>query len=504
MKTLREYLADQPCAWNGKGEWDTPIRQIQADSRKVGPQDLFVAVSGAVSDGHQFIRDAVRCGAKAVVSERFDDFMGELGIPQFVVSDSRKALSHLVSRFYGEPSRKLKLIGVTGTNGKTTTTFLIQHLLASVHPTGLIGTIHYDDGKTLTSAVNTTPGPERLHELFSRMAAGGVTHCVLEVSSHALDQERTSGLSFSSAVFTNLTQDHLDYHSDLEAYYQAKRKLFWSDTPPAHSLVCQDDSYGIRLIHELKDRPAAGFGFQAPADYHAFSFRSDLYGMDFELTHKEKSFPVHAPLIFKHNAMNVLAALSVLSEEGYPLGELIPRLLDFPGVPGRMERIDEGQDFYLFVDYAHTPDAIARILSYARSSSSGRIITVFGCGGDRDRLKRPIMGQIANQYSDLVVLTSDNPRTEHPRDILREIEKGIEETGRRAGIFVIEDRNEAVGFAASEARAGDLVFIFGKGHEQDQIIGREKFPFRDQEVAREWIQKKCTHLRKPQASAAGR
>ena len=502
MKTLRQLLDGIPCSWNGKGELATQITSVHSDSRRIRPGDLFVAISGLHLDGHQFITEAVQRGAKAIVSEHFDHAAADLGVPQFSVSSSRAILSQLVACTYDFPARKLKCIGITGTNGKTTTAFLIQYLLNVVSRAGLIGSIHYDDGKTKQAAENTTPAPEVLNETLSRMVANGLSYCVMEVSSHALDQDRTRGFEFSSAVFTNLTQDHLDYHRDYEAYYQAKRKLFFGSIPPKHTIINRDTSFGVRLADEMGGRGAVvSYGLEKPCNYFAREIQLGWNGLDFVLARNDSRFEVRAPLMLRHNVYNVLAALSAVSEEGFPLKGLIPYLAHFPGVAGRMERIDEGQDFHVFVDYAHTPDGLFNVLSSLEGLSRNRVISVFGCGGDRDRVKRPMMGEIASRFSDMVILTSDNPRSEKAEDILGEIRKGISGSRKKTQLAVLPDRTEAIRYAVELAETGDALFIFGKGHENYQIIGNEKIPFSDQNVARHWLRVRCSHSMKSQKLA---
>ena len=488
MKTLRELLSGIPCSWNGKGELATAISHVQSDSRKIQPGDLFVAISGFHDDGYQFIKDAIRKGAKAVVAERFDSLASDLGIPQFSVPNARAVLSHLVACSYDFPAQKLTCIGVTGTNGKTTTTFLIQYLLNAVSRSGLIGSIYYDDGKDKQAAESTTPVPEVLNETLARMVQNGLSYCVMEISSHALDQNRTRDIAFSSAVFTNLTQDHLDYHHDYEAYYQAKRKLFFGNFIPKHSIVNADDSFGTRLLKELSKRDGiVSYGEKGSRDYLAQQIQIGLNGIAFDLIHSRRNFSVAVPLILQHNVYNTLAALSTVSEEGFSLNDLIPELSSFSGVPGRLERIDEGQDFQVFVDYAHTPDGLHNVLSSLGGLSKNRVISVFGCGGDRDRGKRPMMGKIVSRFSDVVILTSDNPRSEKPEDILEEIKRGIDGNLKKTKLIVNPDRKEAIRQAIGLAESGDLIFVFGKGHEDYQIIGKEKKPFSDQAVVRQWL-----------------
>jgi UDP-N-acetylmuramoyl-L-alanyl-D-glutamate--2,6-diaminopimelate ligase len=505
MKPLSQFLEGIAYSWNGLGELNTLIRSVQSDSRKVKPGDLFVAISGLHSDGHQFIEEAVRRGAKAVICEHWDDSATKQGVAQFRVSNGRHVLGRLVSCAFNDPAQKLKCIGITGTNGKTTTAFLIQYLINSLNPRlparqecGLVGSIYYDDGDGKSPSTHTTPTPEILNEALAKMVDRGLSHCVMEVSSHALDQDRTEGIRFSSAIFTNLTQDHLDYHRDFEDYFRAKQKLFTGSSFPEHAIINQDDSYGACLIEIFKKagRPFTSFGIDRASDYSASKIHLSWQGIEFELSAKGRRFPVFVPLILRHNVYNVLAALSVVSEEGFPLPEMAANLADFPGVPGRMERLDEGQDFHVFVDYAHTPDGLLNVLSSLEGLVKGRVISVFGCGGDRDSGKRPLMGEIASRFSDLVVLTSDNSRSERPGDILAQIKAGIDKAPKKTQVMVLPDRKEAIGQAIEMAEPGDVILIFGKGHENYQMIGEERIPFQDQEVARYWLKKKCSPLMK--------
>lgn len=498
MKPLKELLEDIPCSWNGLGELNAPIRSVQSDSRKVKPGDIFVAVPGFHSDGHQFIEEAIRRGAKAVVCERWPSSTVENGVAQFRVSHSRSILGRLISRAFDYPAKKLKCIGVTGTNGKTTTAFLIQYLINSISRSGLLGSIYYDDGNERLPGIHTTPTSEVLNEFLARMVEHGLSYCVMEVSSHALDQDRTEGIQFSSAVFTNLTQDHLDYHRNFEDYFRAKQKLFVSSLPPEYVVINQDDPYGVRLIEMFKKegRSFATFGINTISDYSAARVQLSWQGIEFELSANGRRFPVSVPLILRHNVYNVLAALAAVSEEGFPIAEMAANLSGFPGVLGRMERINEGQDFHVFVDYAHTPDGLFRVLSSLEGLAQHRVISVFGCGGDRDRRKRPLMGEVASRFSDVVVLTSDNSRSEHTEDILDQIKAGIDRVPQKAQVIVLPDRKEAIGRSIEIAEPGDVVLIFGKGHENYQIVGEERIPFQDQEVARWWLKKKCSSLTK--------
>ncbi len=500
MKTLQALLTSIPYSWNGSGNLSNQISGVQSDSRKVKAGDLFVAVTGLNQDGHHFIGDALKRGARAIVLEHFDSQL-DPSVLQIAVSNTRSALPLLVAASYDFPQKKIKCIGITGTNGKTTTAFLIQHFLNSVSKSGLISSIYYDDGNQKYPAENTTPIPETLFHLLAEMVKNGTSYCVMEVSSHALDQNRTLGLDFSSAIFTNLTQDHLDYHHDFETYFQAKRKLFSGTHHPKHSIINGDDAYGRRLFLELEKKADVSlYGINEPAGFRAQNIKMELNGTRFDLIHGDKVIPITTQLILKHNIYNLLASLTTLYKEGFELSSLISSLSQFQSVPGRMERINEGQNFYLFVDYAHTPDGLFNVLSSVQNLKKNRLISVFGCGGDRDRTKRPLMGEIANRLSDIVILTTDNPRTEKPEEILSEIKAGIKEV--KAEIIVCQDRQAAIAQAIEIAQPNDLVFIFGKGHEDYQIIGREKFPFSDQNVARQYLRNQCLHSKKSQPLSA--
>lgn len=487
MKKISELLSGVGCSWNGVGDLSDPIRAIQVDSRKVEKGDLFVAVPGSKLDGNQFIQDAVKRGAWGIVSEQTGSEPGLKNIPQFNVRNARKAFSRLVVNYYGQPSSRLSLIGVTGTNGKTTISLLLHYLLNRFSSCGLFGTVFYDDGKSKREATHTTPSADVLSEMFLSMVENGLLYCAMEVSSHALDQDRTEGLSFRGAVFTNLTQDHFDYHKGFEEYYQAKKKLFVNDDPPKFSVINVDDPYGERLANEITESKIVTYGFGQNCSYRAEPVSIGARGVEFNLFRENVCFKVAVPLPFRYNILNVLAVLASVEQLGFSVEQAISFLKDFPGVPGRMELVDVGQDSHVFVDYAHTPDAFKNVLSAARLSAPKRMITVFGCGGDRDRAKRPQMGKMASEYSDVVVVTSDNPRTENPQTIIEEIKKGIEIKDGKPELFVISEREKAIEQALNLARADDYVLILGKGHEDYQIIGTQKIPFRDQDVVRRYF-----------------
>lgn len=473
------------------GDVEVPIRSITDDSRAVRPGSLFVAAKGEHVNGHAYISAAVSAGAIALVTQQSPP---EVAIPVVRVADSRKAIGLLGGRFHGNPSARLRMIGVTGTNGKTTTTYVCKALLEAVgRRVGLIGTVAYQIGAEALPASHTTPGALELQQLLARMADHGCDTVVMEVSSHALAQDRTSGCEYDVAVFSNLTQDHLDFHQTMEQYFQAKLRLFTGLTgtgkPGKRAIVNGDDPSGVR-IEASCPAPVWTYGLNRGADLRAEQVTLSLHGSRFVAGTPAGSFSVESHLVGEHNVYNLLAAIGVALHEGATPDQVREAVSTVTNVPGRFERVMAGQPFTVVVDYAHTEDALVRVLAAAHALKTGRIITVFGCGGDRDRGKRPKMGRAAVQYSDVVILTSDNPRTEDPLAILEEVEIGVNEALRvRPAVHYrkIADRREAIAAAVHEAHAGDLVLIAGKGHEDYQIIGKTKVHFDDREVAREAI-----------------
>ncbi len=481
-----------------QGAMGTAVTGITDDSREVRPGSLFVAVQGERVDGHRFISSAVTAGAGALVCQQ--EAVG-ITIPSVRVADSRKALGWLGSCFYHHPSSRMRMIGITGTNGKTTTTYVCKALLEALgHSVGLIGTVAYEIGVDTISASHTTPGALALQQLLAKMVDRRCRAVVMEVSSHALAQGRTSGCEYDVAVFSNLTQDHLDFHQTMEEYFQAKLRLFTGLTgtkkPNKRAIINSDDPSGLR-IRAVCPAPVWTYGLQRGADLRAERVRLSLAGTRFHAATPAGSFPVESHLVGEHNVYNVLAAMGVALHEGATPEQVRDAIARVTNVPGRFERILGEQPFTVVVDYAHTEDALVRLLTAAQAVKAGRIITVFGCGGDRDRSKRPKMGRAAVQYSDVVILTSDNPRTENPLSILEEVETGVVDAlGQRAHVHYekIPDRRDAIVTAVREARPGDMVLIAGKGHEDYQIIGTTKFHFDDREVAREAIAQRtaCT------------
>lgn len=478
-----------------QGNLDVAVTSLTDDSRAVKPGGVFVAVKGERVDGHAFVGKAVAAGAAGLVLQRgHKEWHAAAGSSVAVVrvEDSRRVLGLLAGRFYGEPASKLRMVGVTGTNGKTTVTYLCKGLLETAgRRVGLIGTVAYQIGAERLPAAHTTPGAVELQALLARMAEAGMDAAVMEVSSHALALDRTVGCEFDVAIFTNLTQDHLDFHADLESYFQAKLRLFSELDPggrklrPKRAIVNLDDARGPRVC-EASRVPVWTYAIHQPADIRAEDVRLALGGTRFTVATPQGRFPIESRLVGEHNVYNILAAIGVGLHEGVPPETVRHGIASVANVPGRFERVEAGQDFTVVVDYAHTDDALLRLLTAAQALKTGRIITVFGCGGDRDRGKRPKMGRVAARLSDMVFLTSDNPRSENPEAILREIEAGTREVAAEQPVRyeVIADRRAAIEAAVREAKTGDMVLIAGKGHEDYQIVGSTRQHFDDREVAR--------------------
>ena len=465
------------------GDFSAPVTGVAYDSRRVGPGDVFAAVAGFEADGHDFVPDAVARGAAALVVERRVAGVPP-EVPQFVVSAGRAALSRIGDAFYRHPSGELALIGVTGTNGKTTTAVLIDAILrAAGRQTGLMGTIHYRVGDDVFEAPRTTPEGPDLQRYLRRMADAGAPHAVMEVSSHGLALDRLAGCAFEAAVFTNLTPEHLDFHGDMESYFGAKLRLF-RDFSPAHSVVNVDDAYGRRIAAAARGAVWT-YATGAGADLGVENLVSSPAGMDFDMRTPAGAVRVETALIGRHNLSNILAAAAACLSQGLTPEAVAAGVASLENIPGRFERVDMGQPFLVVVDYAHTEDALARVLEFARPITAGRILTLMGCGGDRDRKKRPLMAAAALRGSDHVVMTSDNPRTEDPAAILDEVEAGaaLVPGGARPWRRV-PDRRAAIRAIVAAARAGDTVVIAGKGHERYQILGVERKPFDDRAEAR--------------------
>ncbi len=461
---------------------EAEVRDVVYDSRRVGAGSLFVAIKGLTTDGNLYAEVARKKGAVAVVSEQAQGSGG----PWVQVKDARQALAVLSSRLLGDPASALALVGVTGTNGKTTTAYLIDAALRAAGMTvGLLGTVQYRLGSRVAEAVRTTPEASDLQALLREMKDAGCTHGVLEVSSHSLALQRVHGLGFQVAVFTNLTRDHLDFHGDMDTYFAAKRRLF--DTllrPDGHAVLNADDDRTPELARVSRGRVLTYSLGRRSADLKAEDLSLGLHGTRFAVTTPEGRFEIASPLLGRFNVANLLAAFGAALALKVPAPIAVAGLTSISGVPGRLERVQAGQDFTVIVDYAHTDDALKNLLETMRDLKPRRLITVFGCGGDRDRTKRPLMGAVAARLSDLVVLTSDNPRSEPPEAILEEIQRGMP-TGRGAERQVVVDRREAIALAVELAQPGDVVVIAGKGHEPYQMLRDRSVPFDDRQVARD-------------------
>ncbi len=469
------------------GTIDRPVESIAYDSRRVQRNGMFVALRGEKSDGHQFIGQAIEKGASVIVAEH------EGSHPRatfLVVENTRAALADLSAAFYRYPARKLKLAAVTGTNGKTTTTFLTKHICeAAGLRCGLIGTVRYEIGERVLPAIRTTPESLDLVELLAQIRDAGCRAAAMEVSSHALAQDRTRGLEWNVAVFTNLTQDHLDFHGTMMSYFDAKAKLFTQlgaqqKKRKPMAVVNIDDRYGEQLLDKIdKNVAVITYGRGARADFRASNPRVEFSGTSYQLEAGGKSYLVRVPLIGRFNVLNSVAALAAANALGISLRDAVLSIGKSSQIPGRLELVPAKRQFQVFVDYAHTPDALRNVLRTLRELEPHRLIAVFGCGGDRDRQKRPMMGDIVDQYADYAIITSDNPRTEDPNAILAEIEKGF----RSSRYEKIVDRTEAIGRAVALAQPRDMVLIAGKGHENYQEFADYTVPFDDIQVARRAI-----------------
>ena len=464
------------------------LRGLAYDSRKVAPGELFVAIPGLKQDGRRFIADALGRGAAAVVFDGPDVLAGsETG--RVLVPSAREALARLADAYFGHPSRALTVVGITGTNGKTTTSILVDALLRTRGgPTGLIGTIEYRIGEERLPASQTTPEALELQSLLARMVERGVAGVAMEVSSHALALHRADGIELDVAVFTNLTQDHLDFHVTLDAYRDAKARLFRLLAASAKArrtaVVNADDPAGAAMVAGL-DLPTLTFGLGPTAAIRPRQYRSGMDGIHMDVDTPSGSLEIASPLVGEHNVMNLLGAIGVGLALGMDRAVIAEALAGVSAAPGRFERVEAGQPFLVVVDYAHTPDALERVLATARKllTGGGRLAAVFGCGGDRDRGKRPIMGSIASRLADRAWVTSDNPRSERPEAIVAEIVAGIPEADRARHVAE-PDRRAAIRAALAWAEDGDVVVIAGKGHEPYQIIGTEVLPFDDRAEAR--------------------
>lgn len=484
--TLRETLAGVRLRSSPPDAlWSAETKGLDYDSRRIQPGFLFFAFPGARADGRAFAQAAMDKGALAVVSEL--ERPEGVAAPWIQVEHGRKALALASRNFYGKPDERLGLTGITGTNGKTTTSFLIDAILRHAgKTTALVGTIEYRLGGQVRAAVNTTPESLDLYRLFHELEKLGGTHATMEVSSHALALGRVYGIAFHTAVFTNLTRDHLDFHQTMEEYFAAKRLLFLPEgaPPPRYAVINHDDNHG-RAITAASGTQPIRYGFSAGADLRALDLEMRFEGLRFTVQYQDEKVRLSSPLVGKINAYNILAACGAALSYGFDWKMISQAIAECHRVPGRFENVEAGQPFLVVVDYAHTDDALRNVIAIARELTPKRVITLFGCGGDRDRAKRPLMGMAAGEASDFVVLTSDNPRSEDPLDIINDALVGLR---RFDTPHIIEpDRKKAIQAALKEAKAGDIVILAGKGHEPYQVLKDRTIDFDDREVARELL-----------------
>jgi UDP-N-acetylmuramoyl-L-alanyl-D-glutamate--2,6-diaminopimelate ligase len=497
---LREFLPLEKVE-EAEGNLDQEVTGLTYDSRRVRAGEVFFAIPGEKVDGHRFIPQALRSGAAGIVVAHREAWPA--GTTWIRTKDVRRAMGLWGAHFFGRPSQRMKLVGVTGTNGKTTVSYLVESILsaAGLKP-GVIGTVNYRYGGRQAPSHHTTPESLELQSLMAEMEKAGAKSVAMEVSSHALVQDRVRGIDFDVGLFTNLSRDHLDYHADMEAYFSAKRRLFtdylkMSVKPNKAAVVFGQDAKGRELLKQIE---ALGFdiwsyGEDREWDIHPINVRSDVAGLRGQLAVRSRRLDFSSPLIGSANLQNIMGAVGVGKALNVPADAISEGIEQLRSVPGRLEKVENQLGISVLVDYAHTPDALEKVLGAARPLAQGRVLTVFGCGGDRDRGKRPLMGEIAAGLSDLLVVTSDNPRTEDPLSIIADIEYGLKKAGleriddpnRRPqrGYWVEKDRRAAIRIGLNAARRGDLVLIAGKGHEDYQILGSQKIHFDDREVAQE-------------------
>ncbi len=492
MSPTLNTLFPQKLRVGSKGDLSKLVSSLVTDSRRVTPGAVFFAIPGLRTQGTFYIEEAIDRGAVAIVSEEAPMTRGHTASIQ--VDSIRRVVAQVARKFYGRPDEKLEIAGITGTNGKTTVAYVLQFLLNQHfgnRETGLMGTVRYDLGKRTLPSFKTTPEAIDTFFMFQQMVEGRCRRAVMEVSSHGIDQFRVFGVSFDVGVFLNLTQDHLDYHRDLETYYQVKKRLFKSEMggEPRQAVVNLDDSYGRRLARELKDSiRVVTFSLEdEQADLYAREYACSHQGSRVLIQSGSESVAFSTRLPGPYNVSNILAALAVCKTYGISLAEIAPNIQSFPGVPGRMERLESNQDLDVFVDYAHTDDALANALRMLRDISRGRVLLAFGCGGSRDRDKRKLMMEVAQKYTDYICATADNPRSESVEAIFEDMRAGVTESGKVDFIF---DRRAAISRLLDVARPGDTVLIAGKGHETVQEFKDRIVPFDDRVVTRELLELK--------------
>jgi len=480
LQSFIDDLAEKRVTGDAK---DIEVKGVVYDPLRVEPGFIYVAINIytqldkiEIPDGHPLVMDAIAKGAVCVVLQQ--DMQVPSHVVKVVVPDSRYALGILANRFYNYPSQKLKLIGVTGTNGKTTTTHIIESIMIQKYKMGLIGTLYYKINGEIRKSKDTTPEPPDLQAILRQMADEGCTYCAMETSSHGIEFHRLQGCRFRVALFTNLTQDHLDFHKTMENYLNAKLKLFRWLGEEDHAVINIDDAYGEKFVEATKARVLT-YGIHKPADIMARNIEYAINGTRYELVTPNGNIDIHTKLVGQFNVYNALAGVATAISQGIDLETIRIGLEQTIRVAGRMEMVDKGQPYSVVVDYAHTPDGMENVLSLAKSLNPRRLITVFGCGGDRDKEKRPIMGGVASKFSDQIILTADNPRNEDPNQILSDVAAGCD----AAKVTKIIDRGEAILHSIRIAQPGDIVMILGKGHETTQTLKDRTIPFNDREEA---------------------
>ncbi len=467
-----------------RGKIPESVQALVCDSRAVKPGDLFVALRGTAADGHTFLPSVEKQGACAAVVESW----GDVSIPQVRVRDTLAALPRIAANFYNHPARSLWIVGVTGSNGKTTCTYLLKQIWkAASRAMAVIGTIEYRYGDVRAEALNTTPMPHDMQRILRDVKDRGIDETVMEVSSHGLALHRVDGIEFNAALFTNLSQDHLDFHQTMDAYRDTKKRLFTEFLEPGGIAVINiDDETGRRFCREIEDRNIVTYAIDRQADVCARDVELRINGTSFVLEFSNgECLTIQTRLVGRYNVANILGAAAMAWACGVPLESIRQGIESCGAVPGRLESVPNGVGAQVVVDYCHTPDALEKCLLALKAVPHQRILTVFGCGGDRDSGKRPMMGEIALRLSDRAIVTSDNPRTENPQQILNDIETGM--TFDKARYVVIPDRREAIKTAVDELASGDILLIAGKGHETYQILGRKKVPFDDRELTRKYL-----------------
>lgn len=475
--------------YDAAGDIDHDLTGLSYDSRKTKKGHLFFALPGANHHGLEFLPQAEKSGAAAVLTDKRPE---HTSLPCIIVENPRHAMALMSSLYYGHPSKKLKLFGITGTNGKTTSSFLMRSVLETAGIScGLLGTVLYSGKQFQLASTLTTPESLDLQEMLANMVKEGAGACVMEVSSHSLIQHRVTGCAFESAIFTNLTQDHLDFHQTMEQYFSAKKMLFDNQTVDLkQAVINRDDPYGRRLLDERKadGLPVANFGFGRGCQFKVKKWITTTAGSQIVIRYQGHDTRIKTPLLAKYNAYNITGVYAASVVAGIEREHILKGIAQMTNVPGRLERVDLGQPFLVFIDYAHTEDALRQLLITVRQYTTERLIVLFGAGGERDRGKRPLMGRAAGELADEVILTSDNPRHEDPEKIIQQVKSGVAESGN-TNLQVFVDRKDAIAAAIKMARPGDLLILAGKGHENYQIVGDEKQHFDEREILRELLVK---------------